>query len=176
MSGWIGFLAVAAATLALAVLHAADIGFPIPAILADPVEVLSRTILAEGNVQLLAATLASLVVAMIGSTLALALWIVLRADGEERRFGERIALGGLAAVAVTIASAHLLGSPVFAAAGSLSSLLVTLGLSALAVLFDRLIELDEDEADDEGFRAALSLIGQEMARDAAQRAPRDPNR
>jgi hypothetical protein len=175
LSGWTGFLAVSAAVPAIGVLHLAEPSFPVPSMLADQVGHLSQVVLVNGNSELVAATVASLAAAMLASLLGLALWLVVRTEEWERRLGERLAFRGLAGIAALVAGVRLSGSSALDAAGSLPSFALILGLSVAALLFDRLLDSVEEEADadDEGFRAALSLIGREMARGPSRTESRD---
>lgn len=171
LAGWIGFLAVSAAIPTLAVLRLAGAGFPSPSALAGPVDVLAALMLMRGNDEVFAGTCAALAALMIAAFLASALWMTLRTDDTDRAYGDRLAFAGLAGIGLLLAGARLSGTAATEAAGSLPSLFAVLCLSATAVLFDRMLDRQEEpEIDDEGLRMALSMIGREMARDAAARA------
>ncbi|MBC8131180.1 MAG: hypothetical protein H7Y08_12760 [Rhizobiaceae bacterium] len=97
------------------------------------------------------------------AAMAWALYCLHDTGRERRRFGEQLGLAGLFALAVHGGLGLVVGiDPVAAQSAGYWVMLV---LAALALLFDRLVAVEEDAGDDkENFEAAVAVIAQSMAR------------
>lgn len=172
IAGWIGFFAVSALSSSLAVLRIAEPGFPHLAWIGDAADRMSVQVAAAGNADVLATVFAAFLSLAVASLLGVAIWLLQGVEPEDRTAGERLSFALLVVAGTLVAAFRFGGFSAFAEVESLAVFAGILALSMVAIGFDRLIEIDEDDTEEEDakFHATALLIGRGMAREAAMRS------
>lgn len=166
LAGWAGFLGTAAVVSCAAILTIANPEMvPLPFV-GEQAAASARVISAGGNVGVLAAAFAALISLVVASFLALSIWLLQGRTDEDRTVGESMTFAGFAAAGLLVVFAHVGGVGIFPQIESLTTFGTIVGLSFLSVVFDRMIETEEGDADDADFEAATLLIAHGMAREA----------
>ncbi|WP_152047891.1 hypothetical protein [Aureimonas psammosilenae] len=168
LGGWAGFFGTVSATLALAIVLAGFPGMPKMPGIQDSATAIAAMLLAGGGPWIALCALGAFLLAAAVLLLLLSMWLLQGREIVDRSSGERLAIVTLVFGSAIVAVLCRFGGPAIAESVSFVGLVSVLALSVLGILFDRAIEVEDEEEDDELYERTLH-IARSLGRDVAMR-------
>ncbi|GGD88351.1 hypothetical protein GCM10011390_03900 [Aureimonas endophytica] len=171
LGAWAGFFGTLSAIASLAIVAAAYPTLPPVPLIGDEVTRIAVLVLSQGSATVFGGAIAGFACAVLTLLLLLSMWMLQGAAPTDRAAGERLALATLGLAALLLGLAWAAGLDILGENVTLPGIATVLGLSSLALVFDRLVESEgsgEGDSEEEFYRSAL-LVGREMAREVTLR-------